>query len=590
VSRSNLQPKAVPFAGDDFAVLDGIIRRSSPQQRSWLAGYLAGLEAQPLATALPAQAPRSRAPLLVLYASESGNAEGLALKAKKAADKAGFQARVRDMADATLDEIAAARMVIVYAATWGEGDPPARAADLYAALMSDSAPRLDGVRFAVLGLGDRAYVNFCLTAKRIDERLAALGGIRAAERADLDVDFAKAAAEWTGRALDVLAPATAAENVVRVDFAPHGDADAEDAPGSSAETAVAAEITALVDLNGRGSSRETWHVELAPEAQGLRYAPGDAIGVLAENDPAVVGGVLEAAGLGGNAALAAELVAGRDVTTLSPAFIEKFVALTGREDALRLAAPEAFKAYAAERRLVDFLRDHREILSADGLRDLLRPLPPRLYSVASSPAAHGDEVHLLVGAVRWQAQGEKRGGVASTFVADRRRPGQSLRIFVKPNRHFRLPAAPEAPIVMIGAGTGVAPYRAFVAERAATGAAGRSWLVFGERNYTNDFLYQTEWQDHLASGALSRLDVAFSRDQPEKIYVQHRLWAERDALRGWLADGAHLYVCGDEKWMARDVDETLVRILAEPHGGDADGGRAALKALAKDGRYQRDVY
>jgi sulfite reductase (NADPH) flavoprotein alpha-component len=221
---------------------------------------------------------------------------------------------------------------------------------------------------------------------------------------------------------------------------------------------------------------------------------------------------------------------------------------------------------------------------------LLRPLPGRLYSVASSLKAHPGEAHLLVGTVRWESHGKKRKGVASTYLADRRRMGDSVRIYVKPNRHFRLPQDGARPIIMIGAGTGVAPYRAFVEERIAEGASGKSWLVFGERNYTYDFLYQLEWQEHLQSGALSRIDVAFSRDQPEKIYVQQRLWEQRADLLKWVDGGAHIYVCGDEKGMGRDVDAMLARILAEAARGDEEADRAKLKELAKAGRYQRDVY
>ena len=228
--------------------------------------------------------------------------------------------------------------------------------------------------------------------------------------------------------------------------------------------------------------------------------------------------------------------------------------------------------------------------SPEQITKLLRPLPGRLYSVASSLAAHQGEAHLLVGAVRWESHGRKRKGVASGFLADRRKVGDKARIYIKPNRHFALPDDDGRPIVMIGAGTGVAPYRGFIEERAEAGAKGKSWLFFGERNFTNDFLYQLEWQDFLASGALSRIDVAFSRDQPEKIYVQHRLWQQRADLLKWLDEGAHLYVCGDEKGMAKDVDATLVKILAESLKGDEEAGRAKLKELTKAGRYQRDVY
>ena len=591
-----LLPKNAPFSPEEISVLNKVVSRTTSLQRSWLAGFFAGFEAAQDAQAAPATAARPRASLTVLYATESGNAEGLAIKAKKAAQKHGLDARVIDMADADMGLLAKAKNLIVYAATWGEGEPPGRAADFYHALMSDAAPRLDGVRFAVLALGDTSYTQFCATGKAIDARLEALGASRAADRIDLDLDFAKQAVEWTQGALTTLAPADAPSTttVVHVDFkssaqAAHEDEDADE-PLYTAETPLEAEITALIKLNGTGSTRETWHVEFASDAPGFTYLPGDAIGILPENDPDLAAEVAWAAGLGSQAVVLQKLRQSYDVTTLSRPLVEAYAKLTGRADVAKLMEQEAFAKFAAGRQLIDLLQAFPEKLSADQLFGLLRPLPGRLYSVASSQKAHPGEAHLLVGAVRWDSHGKARTGVASSHLADRRRMGDTTKIYVKPNRHYRLPVDDARPIIMIGAGTGVAPYRAFVEERVETGAKGPSWLFFGERNYTFDFLYQLEWQDYLASGALTRIDVAFSRDQPEKIYVQQRLWQRRAELRQWIEDGAHLYVCGDEKGMARDVDQMLVKILGEPVNGDAEAGRAKLKELTKAGRYQRDVY
>lgn len=586
-----LLPKNAPFSPEEISVLNKVVSRTTPVQRSWLAGFFAGFEAAQGAQAAPAAAARPRVSLTVLYATESGNAEGLAMKAKKAAQKHGLDARVLDMADADMGLLAKAKNLIVYAATWGEGDPPGRAADFYHALMSDGAPRLDGVRFAVLALGDTAYTQFCATGKAIDARLEALGASRAADRIDLDLDFAKQAVEWTQGALTKLAPADApSSTVVHVDFHSSAQAADEDEPLYTAETPLEAEITALINLNGTGSTRETWHVEFASDATGFTYVPGDAIGIVPENDPDLAGEVAAAAGLGSDAVVLQKLRQSYDVTTLSRPLVEAYAKLTGRADVAKLKEQAAFAKFAPDRQLVDLFQSFPEKLSADQLFGLLRPLPGRLYSVASSQKAHPGEAHLLVGAVRWDSYGKARKGVASSYLADGRRVGDTAKIYVKPNRHFRLPVDGARPIIMIGAGTGVAPYRAFVEERVETGAKGPSWLFFGERNYTFDFLYQVEWQDHLASGALNRIDVALSRDQPEKIYVQHRLWQRRAEVREWIEDGAHLYVCGDEKGMARDVDQMLVKILGEPVNGDEEAGRAKLKELTKAGRYQRDVY
>lgn len=588
-----LLPKNAPFTPEEIDALNSVVARTTPQQRAWLAGFFAGFEAaqtggqpQPVAQSKPRQ------PLLILYASESGNAEALAMRAKKTAQKHGLDARVFDFADADFGVLSKAKNILVFAATWGEGDPPGRAVDFYTALMSDDAPRIEGVRFAVLALGDTAYAQFCATGKAIDARLEALGGTRAFDRIDLDLDYAKQAADWTEKALAELGPAddAAATTVVHVDFKGGSHPADDDEPQFTAENPLTGEINARVNLNGSGSTRETWHIEIAADAPGFSYLPGDAIGVVPENDPQLALDVAEAVGLGADGDVVRKLRERYDVTTLSRAFVESYAKLTGRTDAAALTDQKAFGDFSADRQLVDFLQTYPEKLNAEQLFSVLRPLPGRLYSVASSPKAHPGEAHLLIGAVRWESHGRKRGGVASTYFADRRKVGDPVRVYVKPNRHFRLPEDGNRPIIMIGAGTGVAPFRAFVEERAELGAKGKSWLVFGERNYTNDFLYQLEWQDHLASGSLSRIDVAFSRDQPEKIYVQQRLWEAREDVLRWVEDGAHIYVCGDEKGMGRDVDVTLARILADAARGDDEAGKAKLKELAKAGRYQRDVY
>jgi len=593
VTATPLLPRNAPFLPEDIELLNKVVARTTPQQRSWLAGFFAGFEAaQSGGLAQPVPAAKPRAPLTILYASESGNSEALAAKAKKAAQKHGLDAKVYDMADADMALLAKSKNIVVFAATWGEGDPPARAVDFYQALMSDAAPRIDGAKFAVLALGDTAYAQFCAVGKAIDQRLEELGGVRSFDRVDLDLDYAKKAAEWTEGALAKLAPedTAAGGTVVHVDFGgvlPHLE---DDEPRYTAEQPLEAEIAALVNLNGSGSTRETWHAEFAFEDPAFKYLPGDAIGLLPENDPALVDDLLQTVGLGSEAALLLKLQKSYDVTTLSRALVDNYAKLTGRADVKALLEGEAYPKFAADRQLIDLFLAYPERLTQEQLTGLLRPLPGRLYSVASSLKAHPGEAHLLVGAVRWESHGRVRKGVSSTFLGERRKAGQNARIYVKPNRHFRLPADGHTPIIMIGAGTGVAPYRGFVEERVADGAKGKSWLFFGERNFTNDFLYQLEWQDYLASGDLTRIDVAFSRDQPEKIYVQHRIWEKRAEINAWLQEGAHIYVCGDEKGMAKDVDATLVKVLAEPLKGDEEAGRAKLKELTKAGRYQRDIY
>jgi sulfite reductase (NADPH) flavoprotein alpha-component len=561
-------PETAPFPAEQITDLNRIMSGTSAEQRTWLSGFLAGYQAanapQPAAVAPPAR----RAPLTILFATESGNAEALADIARRAASKLGFAARVLDMADAMPAQIAAAQNVLVIASTWGEGDPPQRAIDFHAALMAEDAPRLEGLRFAVLALGDRAYAKFCETGRLFDERFAALGATRVAERIDCDLDYEAPANAWIHGMLTTLQAELGepeAGAVIHVDFA---RAPAE-ASAYSRSRPFEAEITERVRLSGSRSSSDTWHVELSLADSGMTYEPGDSLGFLPRNDPALVDAVLAASGLAGDAALHARLAEQFDITTLTPQNFAAHVALTGETSLVR---QEGWQ-------VIDLLEAAPHRLTEAQLLALLRPLAPRYYSIASSLKAVPDEAHLLIAAVRYETHGRTRNGVASVDVADRRSIGERIRVFVKPNQHFRLPADPHRPIIMIGPGTGVAPFRAFMQERDAVGARGRNWLVFGHRNYTHDFLYQLEWQDLLKRGVLTRLYVAFSRDQPEKRYVQHALWHTRQDLHAWVQDGAAIYVCGDANAMAKDVHATLRRILGDQ-----------LDALRREGRYLRDVY
>ena len=477
-------------------------------------------------------------------------------------------------------QAAAAENLLIVASTWGEGDPPQRAVDFYEALMADDAPRFEKTRYAVLALGDRAYAQFCEVGRRIDERLAALGGARIADRIECDLDFEAPANGWIDQTLIRLNVETGGTDggasVIHVEFG-RGGAEVE-APTRARP--FIAEVTEHIRLSGSRSTSDTHHIAVSLEGSGITYEPGDALGVVPSNDPDLADAVMATAGLSDDPALRTALIERLDITTLTAKQAEDFSRLTGT------AIPSA--EWLVGRQIIDLLETAPGRVSKEQLTALLRPLPPRYYSIASSRKAVGDEAHLLVAALRYQSHGRARNGVASVDITERQR--KRMKVFLRPNPHFRLPSDNDRAVIMIGPGTGLAPFRGFLQEREAVGAGGRNWLVFGHRNYTHDFLYQLEIQDWLKSGLLSRLDVAFSRDQPEKRYVQDTLWDARRDLYAWLKDGAAIYVCGDANAMARDVHAMLLRILADQGNQHEAGAKAELDAIRRDGRYLRDVY
>jgi sulfite reductase (NADPH) flavoprotein alpha-component len=576
-------PKTAPFAEEEIDLLNSVVGTASPIQRAWLAGFLAGIDAsggllapQPVAPARPAE------PLTIVYASESGNSEKLAGDIAKAARKSGLKPTIIDMADLELSALASAKRLIVIAATWGEGEPPARAIRAYNELMGENAPRLDGVEFGVLALGDTAYAEFCAIGKKIDERLAALGGKRVVDRVDCDLDFAEPAARWIGDAVKVLTPPNAGGRVIEVDFGGK--------PASAPSTdIVEAEIIEHVDLNSSRSDKETIHLALAFEGGAPAYEPGDSLDLYVENDPAYVDELLKSAGLSGDDKLRSDFIKTRDVTTLSAKTVETYAEKTGHQYVKALIAAGQVKEWIAGRQLIDLIATFPIALDAETLRALTRPLAPRAYSIASSRREVGDEAHLLISAVRYDSHGRARKGVASNYVAERLKRGGRVRVKVKPNRHFSLPA-PDKDIIMVGPGTGVAPFRAFVQERRATEATGKSWLFFGDRTFTHDFLYQLDWQEALNGGVLTRMDVAFSRDTPEKVYVQHKIWDRRAELVEWLDKGAYFYVCGDAKAMAKDVRAALVQAYADVKSLSPEAAEQAVATLEREKRYLQDTY
>ncbi len=591
-------PETAPFSEEQRAALNRLLPTVSPPQLQWLAGFITGLEAS---MQRPGPSPAEEPPSLsILFGSESGNAEGLAQQAKKEASRRGFRVTVADMADRSAADLARERNLLVITSTWGDGDPPDNAMALHAALMSPNAPSFAGVSFAVCALGDTSYDKFCQTGKDFDRRLAELGAERFHERMDCDLDYEAPFNQWLGGVLVALERRVIPETQGR-----NGDAAATDRKDEPKEAygkknPFPAPLTERILLSGRGSGKEVWHHELSLAGSGLTYEPGDSLAVVPRNREEDVNAILEAGQFSGEsvtldgstAPLRHWLSGAFDCTTLTKNVAAKYNdrAQSAKLSAL-LADAGAMRDYLHGRQIVDLLTDFPvEGLPAESFLALLRRMPPRLYSIASSLRAYPEEVHLTVASVRYVTHGRSRAGVASTYLAERVALGDTVSVFVTPNKHFKLPADAAAPIIMVGPGTGVAPFRAFLQERQATGATGKNWLFFGDQHYTLDFLYQLEWQDYLKERLLTKLDVAFSRDQKEKIYVQHRMMEQASSLWRWMQDGAVFYVCGDASRMAGDVHEALIRIAEREGGLTRAAAEEHVEELRKSRRYLRDVY
>ena len=583
-------PAHAPFSETARRLIDSALAGLDSTQRAWLSGFLAA----PAAVA-PAN-PVSTVKALILYGTESGNSEKLADRAAKEAKKKGIASTVKNMADLSPADLKKHANLLVLVSTWGDGEPPDGATKFYKEFMA-GADLLPDLRYAVCGLGDTSYEKFCQIGKDFDAKLESLGAKRIAAREDCDVDFEDSFTAWLDRSLTALAPGVSVVSEPTPAAAPTTSAFGLKNP-------FPAEVLENIVLNGKGSAKETVHVELSLAGSGLSYEPGDALAVIPCNADDVVAALLQAAKLAGDEsietkasgkkALAEALREDLDITGLSRAVLTKLNEASPHPQLTALleeSAKEQLKNYNYGREIVDAISDFAPNgLPAQTLASLLRKLPPRLYSIASSPLAHPDEVHLTVAAVRYNSHGRDRKGVASCFLADNAPTGQSVKVYTHANKNFRLPENGDTPIIMVGPGTGIAPFRAFVEHRAELGQSGKSWLFFGDQHYLYDFLYQLEWQEHLKNGTLSRLDVAFSRDQPEKIYVQQRIAEKGRDLYDWLQNGAHFYVCGDASRMASDVHDALVSVY-QMHGGlSHEAAEAELEALKKAKRYQRDVY
>lgn len=531
----------------------------SAEQRAWLNGFIAGLLNRAGADGAPAAAAQSKTPLLVAFGSQSGNAESLAKKLVKEANAKGFAARAAGLEAIQAADLTRERNVLIVSSTWGEGDMPDNAQGFWTALnQNGSSPQLDGVRYSVLALGDKNYADtFCLAGKKLDARLEELGAKRLTPRVDCDVDFDAPAKQWSAAAFEALG-SSAFGAAVRSD-----SSDTGEAAGFSKKRPFPAPLLQNYSLNARGSSKDTRHIAFSLEGSGLSYEAGDALGVCVKNCPDVVDAVIESHGF--DPAAAVPLPDG-GAAPLRDALISHY----GVREWLG-KAPE-------------------QPLSPEEFVGSLRRLQPRLYSISSSPKAHPGEVHLTVGVVCYEKDGTAHKGVASTFMAERLALGDTTGVFVHPSPHFRPPADRSLPAIMVGPGTGIAPFRAFLEERGATGATGKNWLFFGDQRRATDFLYHDQIMEWLKSGHLTRLDTAFSRDQAEKVYVQNRMLSAAGELWQWIEEGGHFYVCGDASRMAKDVDAALHQVIQNAGGKTAGAAAAYVAEMKKTKRYLRDVY
>ena len=565
----------------------------SATQLQWVSGYVAGMAAAN--ASVPRAAAKPGETLTILYGSQTGNGETIAASLARTAEDRGFASRLTSLADFKPANLKRETLVAFVISTHGEGDPPDDAELFHEFILSAKAPRLPKLRFSVLALGDSSYANFCQIGREFDRRLADLGAERLDDLIECDVDYEGDARLWSDRLLGRLPDLIEArENV------PHLRA-VRPAAAYDKHRPFSAEVLVNQKITGSGSTKDVRHIELSLEGSGLSYEPGDALAVVADNPPQLVEQLLETLNLCADAAVSIEernmpladaLIHDLEITRPSLGFIKawaRYSDAAGLERLLADGQQQALSEFINTYQIIDVVRKYRAGVSAADFVECLRKLSPRSYSIASSQRANPGEAHLTVAAVRYATFGNEHWGAASTHIVDRVGEGDTLSVYVEPNPRFRLPAD-DAPIIMIGPGTGVAPYRAFVEERAERGANGRNWLFFGDRNFSSDFLYQLEWQRQLKQGHLQRLDVAFSRDQQDKHYVQHRLIDRGADVYSWLQDGAVIYVCGDAKHMAGDVHDALREVLVTHGGLSAEQAASELKQMRRAGRYRRDVY
>lgn len=589
---------AFPFERPLAEEVQRLVGRLDAGQRAWLSGYLLGsigMSGGADTAAAPSLAPCAT----IVFGSQSGNCETLAKRLDEALAAAGVTRVVLDMLDCRKADLEQAQHLLVIVSTHGEGDPPDRARPLYDLLLGRKAPRLAHLKYSVLALGDSSYERFCEVGRRFDAQLQSLGAQQLHERVECDVDFNENATRW----IETIASRLAAAQGERARAVAHTRPSATIATAYTRKNPWQAPVLANIRLTARASSKDVRHIELSIEDAGIHYEVGDALGVVPRNQAAAVDALLDLLPFDGECAvevggatvsLRTALTDSLDIGPLNRRMLERYADFTKHPVVSSLGGGDArapLESLLRGYHVIDLIADYPPRgIDAAQFAQILRPLAPRLYSIASSPHATPEEVHVTVRIVTYESRGRVRGGVVSTALALATDADARVAVYPHRNPAFRLPADPDTPIIMIGPGTGVAPFRAFVAEREALGARGKNWLLFGDRTLRDDFLYQTEWLDWRRRGALHRLDVAFSRDGNEKIYVQHRIREHGATLYQWLQEGAHVYLCGDAQQMAPDVDTAIRHVVRSEGAMSDDQVEEFMLTLQRERRYQRDVY
>ncbi|OIX97005.1 NADPH-dependent assimilatory sulfite reductase flavoprotein subunit [Pantoea sp. Ae16] len=591
----------LPLSPEQLARLQAATTEFNTTQLAWLSGYFWGMVNQtPGAVATPAAPPAETPGVTLISASQTGNARRLAEQLRDDLLAAKLNVNLVNAGDYKFKQIGQEKLLVVVTSTQGEGEPPEEAVALHKFLLSKKAPKMDGAAFAVFGLGDTSYEFFSQAGKDFDSRLAELGAERLLDRVDADVEYSELASAWRLQLTDLLKARVPVAPAAQIAASSAGSVNLVDSSPYTKELPLTASFALNQKITGRLSDKDVRHIEIDLGDSGLRYQPGDALGVWYENDAELVEELLQLVWLKGDEQvtvqgktlpLAEALQTQFELTVNTPQIVERYAALSRNEALLALAEDkQKLQSYAQSFPIVDMVRQAPTELNAEQLTGLLRPLTPRLYSIASSQAESENEVHITVGAVRYEIDGRQRGGGASTWLADRLEEEGAIRVFIEHNDNFRLPANPDAPVIMIGPGTGIAPFRAFMQQRDNDGAEGKNWLFFGNPHFTEDFLYQVEWQKYVKQGLLTNIDLAWSRDQAEKVYVQDKIRAKGAEVWRWIEEGAHLYVCGDANRMAKDVEQALLDVVVEHGGMDRETADEFLSELRIERRYQRDVY